>query len=327
MKKMLSIVVIAAVMAVSSGAVASEQDLQIDGSTTVGPIADAFAEAFKSVQPGLTITVKKTGSGDGAAALIDGRCDIATMSRFMKPEEFEGAWPTRDARRPRGGDGRRLRRGASLESRQGPDHAQVRDIYTGKITNWRELGGPTQLSWSSAATPPRAPMRASANRDGQGQDVRKGRVFTPTRRHRLAWQPRPARSPTLDSVSWMTRSRPFPSTALPPTRRPSPLACIPSAGHCSCSPTVTRTLARPVTPSAPLPDRAGPGDHRGQGLCARDELSRSTWKQMAQKDNDRSIENMATAAAGFEQPLLLLRLRRMSGALRFLCWGEACSLP
>jgi len=38
-----------------------------------------------------TFTVKKTGSGDGAAALIDGRCDIATMSRFMKAEDIEKA--------------------------------------------------------------------------------------------------------------------------------------------------------------------------------------------------------------------------------------------
>ncbi len=58
--------------------------LQIDGSTTVGPIGDAFAEVFKELYSDVSVTVKKTGSGDGAAALIDGRCDIAMMSRFMK---------------------------------------------------------------------------------------------------------------------------------------------------------------------------------------------------------------------------------------------------
>jgi len=41
--------------------------LQVDGSTTVGPIADEFAEAFKKLYPNIEITVKKTGSGDGAA--------------------------------------------------------------------------------------------------------------------------------------------------------------------------------------------------------------------------------------------------------------------
>ncbi|MBN1764221.1 MAG: hypothetical protein JW860_03105, partial [Sedimentisphaerales bacterium] len=43
------------------------QILQIEGSTTVGPIGDAFAEAFMKMHPELAITVKKTGSGDGAA--------------------------------------------------------------------------------------------------------------------------------------------------------------------------------------------------------------------------------------------------------------------
>ena len=54
-------------------------------------LSDAFAEAFKSRYPNLDITVKKTGSSDGAAALIDGRCDIAIMSRFMKDKEFKKA--------------------------------------------------------------------------------------------------------------------------------------------------------------------------------------------------------------------------------------------
>ena len=38
--------------------------LRIEGSTTVGPLADAFAQYFKSVQPDLSITVNQTGSND-----------------------------------------------------------------------------------------------------------------------------------------------------------------------------------------------------------------------------------------------------------------------
>lgn len=121
---------------------AKSETLQIDGSTTVGPVADAFAEYFKSVQPDLSITVKKTGSGDGAAALIDGRCDIATMSRFMKPEEFQKAVANN------------ILPVAHVVAMDGvcvvvhPSNpvkaltsAQVRDIYTGKIGNWKEIGG------------------------------------------------------------------------------------------------------------------------------------------------------------------------------------------
>jgi len=128
--------------ALAMGVVAHAETLQIDGSTTVGPIADAFAEYFKSIQPDLAITVKKTGSGDGAAALIDGRCDIATMSRFMKTEEFQKAV------------GNNVLPVAHVVAMDGvcvvvhPSNpvkaltsAQVRDIYTGKISNSSQVGG------------------------------------------------------------------------------------------------------------------------------------------------------------------------------------------
>ncbi|MBN1457303.1 MAG: substrate-binding domain-containing protein, partial [Sedimentisphaerales bacterium] len=92
MKKIIVYGLIMLSSVLTTGLIAAEkQTLQIDGSTTVGPIADAFAEAFKSNYPALEITVKKTGSGDGAAALVDGRCDIAIMSRFMKEKEFKKA--------------------------------------------------------------------------------------------------------------------------------------------------------------------------------------------------------------------------------------------
>jgi phosphate transport system substrate-binding protein len=131
-------------LALLAGASVRADALRIDGSTTVGPIADAFAEYFKSVDPKLEITVKKTGSGDGAAALIDSRCDIATMSRFMKPEEFTKAV------------GNNVLPVAWTVAMDGvcvvvhPSNPvakltseQVRDIYTGKITNWSQVGGPS----------------------------------------------------------------------------------------------------------------------------------------------------------------------------------------
>jgi len=121
---------------------AEKQTLQIDGSTTVGPIADAFAEAFKSNYPDLQITVKKTGSGDGAAALVDGRCDIAIMSRFMKEKEFKkavenGIFPVAHVVAM---DGVCVVVHPSNPVTQ-LSTSQIRDIYKGKITNWREVGG------------------------------------------------------------------------------------------------------------------------------------------------------------------------------------------
>ena len=55
--------------------------LQIDGSTTVGPIVKALAEDFRKNNPGVEITVSEPGNGNGAKSLVNGACDIAMLSR------------------------------------------------------------------------------------------------------------------------------------------------------------------------------------------------------------------------------------------------------
>lgn len=121
---------------------AEKAKLQLEGSTTVGPIADAFKEYFQQAK-GWKIEVNKTGSGDGAAALVDGRCDIANMSRFMKDKEFKKA----------------VEKGilpvAHVVAMDGvcvvvhPSNPvkelsteQIRNIYAGQIKNWKDVGGP-----------------------------------------------------------------------------------------------------------------------------------------------------------------------------------------
>jgi phosphate transport system substrate-binding protein len=122
---------------------AGEAKIQIEGSTTVGPIADAFAEVFQRTHKDVAITVSKTGSGDGAAALVDGRCDIATMSRFMKPEEFKsavknGVLPVAHVVAMDGV--------CMIVHPSNPVKAltsdQVRRIYKGEVSNWKQVGGP-----------------------------------------------------------------------------------------------------------------------------------------------------------------------------------------
>ncbi len=122
---------------------AAESGIVVDGSTTVGPIGDAFAEAFKASHPDVAITVNKTGSGDGAAALIDGRCQIAMMSRFMKDTEFTKAVVNKvfPVAHVIAMDGVCI---VLHPSNPVADltKAQVTNIYKGEITNWKELGGP-----------------------------------------------------------------------------------------------------------------------------------------------------------------------------------------
>jgi phosphate transport system substrate-binding protein len=130
-------------VALTLSGIVHAQTVRIEGSTTVGPIADAFAEYFKSINPQLEITVNKNGSGNGATALIEGRCDIAAMSRFMSPDEFTKAvannvypvaWPIAM-------DGVCVVVHPSNPVKA-LTSAQVRDIYTGQITNWSQVGGP-----------------------------------------------------------------------------------------------------------------------------------------------------------------------------------------
>ena len=115
----------------------------IDGSTTVGPIAKAFAEYYMSKNPGVNITVSESGSGNGAKALINGMCDIADMSRFMKDEEFKaavakGVYPLATVVAV---DGLAVIVHPSCPV-QGLTIDQIRNIYMGKITSWKDLGGP-----------------------------------------------------------------------------------------------------------------------------------------------------------------------------------------
>jgi len=137
-------ILVLCVLAVSFSATSlfAQSELRIDGSTTVGPIVDAFVEAFGKNMPNLKFSVKKTGSGDGAAALIEGRCEIASMSRFMKTDEYNKAVSAGKMPVPFT---------ICLDSVcviVHPTNAvkkltkeNIKKIYTGEIANWKELGG------------------------------------------------------------------------------------------------------------------------------------------------------------------------------------------
>jgi phosphate transport system substrate-binding protein len=112
------------------------------GSDTIVNLALAWAEAYKGVEPQIDIAVTGGGSGTGIAALINGTVDVANASRQIKPEEREeaegnGVDPiefviARDAI-------------AIIVNHSNPIEElcidQLSDIYSGKITNWSELGG------------------------------------------------------------------------------------------------------------------------------------------------------------------------------------------
>ncbi|MHC4925002.1 MAG: PstS family phosphate ABC transporter substrate-binding protein [Planctomycetota bacterium] len=65
--------------------------LQNKGSDTLVNVAQAWAENYKTVNPGVAIAVTGGGSGTGISALINGTVDLANSSRSMKDKEVEAA--------------------------------------------------------------------------------------------------------------------------------------------------------------------------------------------------------------------------------------------
>ena len=107
-----------------------------DGSTSMKSVIGALGESFQNANSGVTFTYNPTGSGSGIQAVSEGRCDIGLASRSLKDDEkSSGLTGTVLAY-----DGI-----AVVVSPENPVSdltiQQIADIYTGKITNWSEVGG------------------------------------------------------------------------------------------------------------------------------------------------------------------------------------------
>jgi phosphate transport system substrate-binding protein len=93
MKQALLTVVIAALLGCGSGpdGAGSRVLIQNKGSDTLVNVAQAWAENYKDVNPGVAIAVTGGGSGTGISSMINGTVDIANSSRKMKAKEIEMA--------------------------------------------------------------------------------------------------------------------------------------------------------------------------------------------------------------------------------------------
>ena len=119
------------------------ENLEIKGSTTVLPIAQKAAEAFMKLHPEVNVSVSGGGSGNGIKAIIDGTTDIADASRFIKEKEValaveKGVYPVPfgiayDCIVPVVNPSNSVKN-LTIE--------QLKDIYMGKINNWKDVGGP-----------------------------------------------------------------------------------------------------------------------------------------------------------------------------------------
>jgi phosphate transport system substrate-binding protein len=140
------IILFLAACAPKTGASDSSSQAQLfienKGSDTIVNLALAWAEAYQTVRPEVRISVTGGGSGTGIAALINGTVDMANASRQIKEQERtnaqgNGVEPVefviaRDAI-------------AIVINHENPIDEltiqQLSDIYSGKYSNWSELGG------------------------------------------------------------------------------------------------------------------------------------------------------------------------------------------
>lgn len=131
-----------------SGAVAShgEAVLTVKGSDTMVILAQRWAEAYMAANAGTSIQVTGGGSGTGISALINGTTDICNSSRPMKSSEREKLkqrYNSLGVEVKAAKDGLAVYLPASSPISE-LTLAQVKDIYTGKIKNWKDVGGPDQ---------------------------------------------------------------------------------------------------------------------------------------------------------------------------------------
>lgn len=141
-KKLLFSLVAIALVATAYGFMAADV-ITVKGSDTMVILAQRWAEMYQSKHGGVSIRVTGGGSGTGISALINGTTDICNSSRPMTLAE-KNQLKTRY-----GSPGVEVR--AALDGITIYTHpsnpvktitmAQLKDVFTGRVTNWKQLGG------------------------------------------------------------------------------------------------------------------------------------------------------------------------------------------
>lgn len=108
--------------------------ITVAGSSSVTPVMEKLAEAYKAINSNVEIEVQQSDSTTGVTSAIEGICDIGMASRELKDEETsQGVTATVIAM-----DGI-----AIIVNKENPVSAlttqQVKDIYTGAVTDWSEV--------------------------------------------------------------------------------------------------------------------------------------------------------------------------------------------
>ncbi len=137
-----AILAIATLAGCGRGGDRSATTLQIKGSDTMVNLTQAWAEEYVKTHPGISIAVTGGGSGTGITSMLNNTCDLAQVSREMKDGEIAMA-------RKKGIEPHKVV--VALDGLAVIVHPanpvsqltidQLADIYIGRTTNWKQLGG------------------------------------------------------------------------------------------------------------------------------------------------------------------------------------------
>lgn len=142
MIKIIRVLAMATIMAMSTQSSFADDMVQVKGSDTLINMVQKLAEVYMAKRPDAAIAVTGGGSGTGIAGLINKKCDIANASRQIKSSEVEQA-------NAKGIDPKRVVVAIDalsiVVSSDNPIDKltvdQIGKIYRGEIKNWSEVGG------------------------------------------------------------------------------------------------------------------------------------------------------------------------------------------
>lgn len=134
--RLLTLAAGAVFLAGPAGCAPPADSVRLAGSSSMEKLSGALAESFMEQYPGVTITVQFTGSSAGIEAVEEGRADIGNASRRLTKEEKAGGLTEHIVAL----DGIAVCTDPANKV-TGLTGQQLKDLYTGRITNWLELGG------------------------------------------------------------------------------------------------------------------------------------------------------------------------------------------
>lgn len=137
-----SVVIVASLLIIGCGSSdttiskkVNDTTIAISGSTSVGPLVELEEEEFEANNQDVTIEINQTGSSSGIKDTISGTTEIGMSSRELTDEESKNL---KEVTIAVDGIGVVVNKNNPVKNLT---LEQIKDIFTGKITNWSEVGG------------------------------------------------------------------------------------------------------------------------------------------------------------------------------------------